>query len=164
MIETFHERVQKAQSKDHLRAVAKLTEEVDGTLRFRADPPLLTPADQLFDPDNEAEMVQHLLSGARPSTGPPCRVTASTCSTRYEFVDLARKVVGVGSVGTRCWVALFIGRDEGDPLVLQIKRGGAVGGRAVPRSRASTRTWASGWSRASAWSRAPATSSSAGTR
>ena len=41
--------------------------------------------------------------------------------SRYEFVDLARKVVGVGSVGTRCWVALFIGRDQGDPLVLQVK-------------------------------------------
>ena len=42
--------------------------------------------------------------------------------SRYEFVDLARKVVGVGSVGTRCWVALFIGRDKGDPLVLQVKQ------------------------------------------
>ena len=41
--------------------------------------------------------------------------------SRYQFTDLARKVVGVGSVGTRCWVALFVGRDEGDPLVLQMK-------------------------------------------
>jgi hypothetical protein len=40
---------------------------------------------------------------------------------KYEFTDLARKVVGVGSVGTRCWVALFVGRDHGDPLFLQVK-------------------------------------------
>jgi hypothetical protein len=40
---------------------------------------------------------------------------------RYRFVDLARKVVGVGSVGTRCWVALLVGRDDGDPLFLQVK-------------------------------------------
>jgi uncharacterized protein (DUF2252 family) len=40
---------------------------------------------------------------------------------RYEFVHLARKVVGVGSVGTRCWIALMLGRDGSDPLFLQVK-------------------------------------------
>jgi uncharacterized protein (DUF2252 family) len=120
VVENFSGQVLKAKSKDHLRALAKLTEEVDGTIRFRADPPLLVPADQLFDPDHAAETVDSLV-----------RALADYRSTlagerqhllaRYEFVDLARKVVGVGSVGTRCWVALFIGRDSGDPLVLQVK-------------------------------------------
>ncbi len=120
VIEAFQQRVQKAQGKDHLRAVAKLTEKVDGKFRFRADPPLLTPMDQLLDADNEAEMVQNIARALIEY-----RVTLSGdrqhLLNRYEFTDLARKVVGVGSVGTRCWVALLIGRDEGDPLVLQIK-------------------------------------------
>ena len=47
---------------------------------------------------------------------------------KYEFVDLARKVVGVGSVGTRCWVALFVGRDNSDPLFLQVKEAEAAVG------------------------------------
>jgi len=101
--------------------VARLTEEVDGALRFRADPPLLMPADQIFDPALVTEMVEHLLTALTEY-----RTTLSGdrrhLLSRYEFVDLARKVVGVGSVGTRCWVALFIGRDRGDPLVLQIKQ------------------------------------------
>jgi len=121
VLENFMTRVQKAKSKDHLRAVAKLTEEVDGSLRFRADPPLLTPADQIFDPDHVSETVDSLVRALTEY-----RVTLSGdrqhLLSRYEFVDLARKVVGVGSVGTRCWVGLFIGRDRGDPLVLQVKQ------------------------------------------
>ena len=120
VIEGFQSRVQKARGKDHLRAVAKLTEQVDGKLRFRADPPLLTPMDQLVDADNAAETIQNLVQALGEY-----RVTLGGdrqhLLNRYQFVDLARKVVGVGSVGTRCWVALFIGRDHGDPLVLQVK-------------------------------------------
>ena len=120
VIQVFEQRVQKARGKDHLRAVAKLTEEVDGRLRFRADPPLLTPIDQLVDVDHQAEAVESLVKALAEY-----RVTLTGdrqhLLRRYEFVDLARKVVGVGSVGTRCWVALFVGRDQGDPLVLQVK-------------------------------------------
>ena len=120
VLDSFMTRVQKAKSKDHLRAVAKLTEEVDGRLRFRADPPLLTPADQIFDPARADEVVSGLVRSLTEY-----RSTLSGdrqhLLSRYEFVDLARKVVGVGSVGTRCWVGLFIGRDRGDPLVLQVK-------------------------------------------
>ncbi|MGA2838482.1 MAG: DUF2252 domain-containing protein [Acidimicrobiales bacterium] len=112
--------VAKAKSKDHLRAVAKLTEEVDGKLRFRADPPLLVPADQLFDPDHSTEVVTSLL-GALSEYRATLSGDRQHLLGNYEFMDLARKVVGVGSVGTRCWVALFIGRDHGDPLVLQVK-------------------------------------------
>ena len=121
VMENFMNRVEKAKSKDHLRAVAKLTEEVDGSLRFRADPPLLTPADQIFDPANADTMVKSLLGGLTDYRT-TLQGDRQHLLSRYEFVDLARKVVGVGSVGTRCWVALFIGRDKGDPLVLQVKQ------------------------------------------
>ena len=112
--------MEKARGKDHLRAVAKLTEEVDGKLRFRADPPLLTPIDELVDAGHEAETLDSLL-GALDDYRVTLGGDRQHLLSRYQFVDLARKVVGVGSVGTRCWVALFIGRDEGDPLVLQVK-------------------------------------------
>ncbi len=117
----FTSQVEKAKSKDHLKAVSKLTEDVDGRLRFRADPPLLIPADQLFDPDQAAWMVASMtraLDEYRTSLSGDRQHLLG----RYEFVDLARKVVGVGSVGTRCWVALFVGRDKGDPLILQVKQ------------------------------------------
>ena len=121
VMQNFLTRVDKAKSKDHLRAVAKLTEEVDGTIRFRADPPLLTPAADLFDPSMADEVVANLLAGLTEYRT-TLQGDRQHLLARYEFVDLARKVVGVGSVGTRCWVALFIGRDEGDPLVLQVKQ------------------------------------------
>ena len=120
VLQTFAERAEKARNKDHLRAVAKLTEEVDGQLRFRDDPPLLTPATEIFDPTRVTETVDALVVALTDY-----RTTLSGdrqhLLSRYDFVDLARKVVGVGSVGTRCWVALFIGRDRSDPLVLQVK-------------------------------------------
>jgi len=120
VIEGFQKRVEKARTKDHLKAVARLTEHRDGKLRFRADPPLLTPFDELVAAGHEAESIDSLVSALDGY-----RVTLNGdrqhLLSRYVFTDLARKVVGVGSVGTRCWVALFIGRDEGDPLVLQIK-------------------------------------------
>ncbi len=112
--------VAKAKSKDHLRAVSKLTEEVDGRLQFRADPPLLVPADQIFDAEHATEVVDSLVK-ALTEYGTTLSGERQHLLANYEFMDLARKVVGVGSVGTRCWVALFIGRDKGDPLVLQVK-------------------------------------------
>ena len=120
IIETVKARAVKARGKDHLRAVAKLTEEVEGQLRFRADPPLLTPITQLVEAGQETTVVESLVQALDEY-----RVTLAGdrqhLLSRYQFTDLARKVVGVGSVGTRCWVALFIGRDNGDPLVLQVK-------------------------------------------
>jgi uncharacterized protein (DUF2252 family) len=120
-LETFKRRVTKARGKDHLAALAKLTTDEGGPLRFISDPPLLTPASELFSEPTSMEVVTGLFNG-----GSAYRTTLSDdrrqLLERYDFVDLARKVVGVGSVGSRCWVALFIGRDRGDPLVLQIKQ------------------------------------------
>lgn len=112
--------VSKATSKDHMKARAKLTHVVDGHLRFISDPPLLVPIDEVLG-ESEAPVFRDnihalLLSYRRTLPGNYRRLLES-----YQFVDLARKVVGVGSVGTRSWVALFVGRDEQDTLILQIK-------------------------------------------
>jgi uncharacterized protein (DUF2252 family) len=110
----------KARSKSSLRAVARLTERVDGRVRFINAPPLITPVSDLLPPDDlrdvEAEM-QKLLAGYRRSLVRDRRHLLES----YHVVDMARKVVGVGSVGTRAWIILLHGRDAGDPLVLQAK-------------------------------------------
>jgi len=123
----FQRTLSKAQSKDHLAALAKLTVETDGRLRFVENPPLIIPAESLFTDVYSKQTLGHLYDSLTQY-----RHTLSGDRQRllekYEFVDLARKVVGVGSVGTRCWVALFVGRDNGDPLFLQIKEAEAAVG------------------------------------
>ncbi len=116
----FARNIAKGRSKDHLRAMAKLTERVDGSLRFVADPPLLIPAAEVFAGADPPRIIESLLAGFSEYRDTLTGDRQHLLS-RYEFVDLARKVVGVGSVGTRCWVALLVGRDGGDPLVLQVK-------------------------------------------
>ncbi|HSK26429.1 MAG TPA: DUF2252 domain-containing protein [Jiangellales bacterium] len=113
--------VAKAQSRDHLRAFARLVHIVDGEPRFNSQPPLLVPVEELFGGEVAPEVLQAALVSA-------IRTYRSTLTTEYRkllesyrFVQLARKVVGVGSVGTRAWVALMLGRDASDPLLLQIK-------------------------------------------
>ena len=127
LTEAFQRRLTKAQSKDHLAALAKLTVEVDGQLRFVENPPLMVPAESLFTDVYSSQTVGNLYDALVQY-----RTTLSGDRQRllekYEFIDLARKVVGVGSVGTRCWVALFVGRDNGDPLFLQIKEAEAAVG------------------------------------
>jgi Uncharacterized protein conserved in bacteria (DUF2252) len=125
--ETFQRRVAKAQSKDHLAALAKLTHEVDGTLRFVDNPPLMVPAESLFTDVYSSQTVGGLYDALAQYRGTLSR-DRQRLLEKYEFTDLARKVVGVGSVGTRCWVALFVGRDNGDPLFLQVKEAEAAVG------------------------------------
>jgi uncharacterized protein (DUF2252 family) len=110
----------RARRKTSLRAVRKLTERVHGELRFRSVPPLLVPLRELFDPADardETAWVRELLDEYTASLADDHRYLFST----YRFVDMARKVVGVGSVGTRAWVFLLVGREGRDPLVLQAK-------------------------------------------
>jgi hypothetical protein len=127
LTELFQHRLTKAQSKDHLAALAKLTVVEDGRLKFVENPPLLVPAEDVFTDVYTGHTLPRLLEALTDY-----RLTLSGERQRlldkYEFADLARKVVGVGSVGTRCWVALFVGRDEGDPLFLQIKEAEAAVG------------------------------------
>jgi uncharacterized protein (DUF2252 family) len=110
----------KARRKTSVRAVEKLTEQVDGEPRFRRVPPLLVPFHELFpetDARDETEYVRELLDEYRQGLEEDRRYLFDT----YRFVDMARKVVGVGSVGTRAWVFLFVGRGGRDALVLQAK-------------------------------------------
>jgi len=112
----------KARTRDTLQAFGRLTEVVDGRLRIRAEPPLLEPLRDLLPQettegtDLEATF-RNLIRQYRGSLQSDRRALLE----RYSFVDMARKVVGVGSVGTRCWVVLLVGRDEDDPLLLQVK-------------------------------------------
>src|SRR4051794_6403159 len=115
----------KARSKDSLKAFQKLTHLVDGRPRLRSDPPLLVPIDELL-PEDEARDLQdgleRLLRVYRRSLEPHRRQLLD----RYRPVDMARKVVGVGSVGTRAWVVLLLGPgDRDDPLFLQVKEASA---------------------------------------
>jgi uncharacterized protein (DUF2252 family) len=116
----FARQLAKARRKTSLRAVKKLTERVDGELRFRSVPPLLVPFRELFTPADarhETAYVRELLDEYAAGLDADRRYLFET----YRFVDMARKVVGVGSVGTRAWVFLLVGRDGTDPLVLQAK-------------------------------------------
>jgi uncharacterized protein (DUF2252 family) len=120
MRKRYEKQVQKAVSRDRLRALAKLTTLDDGELRFVSSPPLLERVSDVTTGTEYADVVDHVresLQHYRRTLQPDRRELFD----RYRFVDLARKVVGVGSVGTRCWVALLIGRDDEDPLFLQVK-------------------------------------------
>lgn len=113
----------KAGNKDSLRALAKLTERRDGRLRIRSQPPLLVPVEELAgerSPEEIQASIESMLAAYRQTLSD----AAGSLLDTYRYVDMARKVVGVGSVGTRCWIVLMIGRDEGDPLVLQVKEAG----------------------------------------
>jgi uncharacterized protein (DUF2252 family) len=116
----FAEPFARARRKTSLRAVKKLTEHVDGTPRFRSVPPLLVPLRELVDAADvrqDTDIAQAALDAYAASLDEDRRYLFAT----YQFVDMARKVVGVGSVGTRAWVLLFAGRGGQDPLVLQMK-------------------------------------------
>jgi uncharacterized protein (DUF2252 family) len=110
----------KARSKDSLKALSKLAEHVDGKYRIKNQAPLLLPLRDLahsMDPDALREQVTGSLESYRSTLADNRRVLFD----RFELVDIALKVVGVGSVGTRCMIVLFQGRDQDDPLFLQIK-------------------------------------------
>ena len=114
----------KARSSDSLKAFGKLTETVDGQVRIKSDPPLLVPVAELFADEDRAAIadeIRGLLSRYRRTLPNDRRALFD----QFEFVDLARKVVGVGSVGTRCWIALMRGRDESDPLFLLVTEAAA---------------------------------------
>jgi uncharacterized protein (DUF2252 family) len=107
----------KARSKNSLRALKKLTHEVDGELRIVSDPPLITPVEELADAAEAEAQLRLVLAAYRESLTHDRRHLAGS----YRYVHAARKVVGVGSVGTRAWIVLLLGRDSGDPLFLQAK-------------------------------------------
>jgi uncharacterized protein (DUF2252 family) len=119
-IRRFDKTVAKGKRKDHARAFAKLAVKADGEARIRADPPLIVPIADLVDGPAAVRLglaARKLLDSYLTSLPRDRRRLLE----RYRYADLARKVVGVGSVGTRCWVILLLGRDSSDPLFLQAK-------------------------------------------
>jgi uncharacterized protein (DUF2252 family) len=112
--------VAKARRKDSLRALEKLTHEVDGELRFISEPPLIVPVEELLSAQESRDLNEalvHVLDAYRETLSPDRQHLLDG----YRFRGLARKVVGVGSVGTRAWVVLLTGDDDSDPLFLQAK-------------------------------------------
>ncbi|HZP28506.1 MAG TPA: DUF2252 domain-containing protein [Acidimicrobiia bacterium] len=116
--------VAKARAKDSAKALAKLARRVDGGYRIVSDPPFVVPVDEVvgsFGLDATHEQITAALAERFAAY----RETLSDDTRRlvdgYRIVDMAHKVVGVGSVGTRCWIVLLLGRRDDDPLFLQIK-------------------------------------------
>jgi hypothetical protein len=113
---------QKAHTRDSLQALSKLGELVDGTYRIVSQPPVIVPARDLaatygLSPDQVMPAIQEQFRAYRATLQDDRRHLLE----RFEIVDAARKVVGVGSVGTRAFIVLLQGRDAQDPLFLQIK-------------------------------------------
>jgi len=116
------ETAEKAHTSDSLKALSKLGELVGGRYRIVSQPPVVIPARELgpifgYSADELQEMIHQQFRSYRATLQEDRRHLLE----RYEFVDMARKVVGVGSVGTRAFIALLQGRDEQDPLFLQVK-------------------------------------------
>jgi len=107
----------KARARDSLRALDRLSHVRDGSVRIVSDPPLITPLAELTDAADAEQQLQAVLAAYRETLSPDLRRLVAS----YRYVDAARKVVGVGSVGTRAWIVLLLGRDDGDPLFLQAK-------------------------------------------
>ena len=112
--------MEKAERKNSLHALDKLTRRVDGELRLISDPPLVVPLAELL-PEADASVLADALAGIVRDYTDTLRPDLRRVVDSYRFLDVARKVVGVGSVGTRAWVVLMLGRDDGDPLFLQVK-------------------------------------------
>jgi uncharacterized protein (DUF2252 family) len=112
--------VAKARTRDSTRVFARRADEIGGELRIVADPPVIIPIEDMIQPGSEwedpAPLIKKLLSSYRRTLGHQHHPLEE-----YRYVHAAYKMVGVGSVGTRCYIMLMVGRDDNDPLFLQVK-------------------------------------------
>ena len=116
----IEKQLRKIRSRSSRQVVGKLAEVAGGELRFKSMPPLVVPLRDLVKAGDEEHVREVITAGFlayRDSLAPERRLLLD----RFRVVDIARKVVGVGSVGTRCFIVLLVGRDGDDPLVLQFK-------------------------------------------
>jgi uncharacterized protein (DUF2252 family) len=124
VVKRTEKNVAKARTRDSMSAFSKLAEQVDGHARIIAEPPLIVPLADLAQGDERDEMfdaLHEILRSYRATLQHDRRALLE----QFELVDVARKVVGVGSVGTRAWILLLLGRDGQDPLFLQAKEADA---------------------------------------
>ena len=127
--------VRKAQKRTSLHALLKFTERVNGTYRIKNDPPLI----ERVDVGDVEQWVETAWTQMADSMG----LLRNRLLDRYRFLDIALKVVGVGSVGTRAYMVSDDGKGRPGPALPPVQAGGGIGARAVRRRRASTRTTAS---------------------
>jgi uncharacterized protein (DUF2252 family) len=111
----------RARSSDSMKALSKLTRAVDGRPQIVSDPPLTVPLRDMFPTETDAASLTELLHELLASYRQTLPADTAELLGRYELADIAQKVVGVGSVGTRCWIVLMIAADGSDPLFLQVK-------------------------------------------
>ena len=119
-VKGFDAIVAKARTKDRMKAFSKLVSAVDGKLRIIADPPLVVPVEDVVGDERSAEETEALMRSLLAQYQRTL-LTERHPLSEYTYVHMARKVVGVGSVGTRAWILLLTGRDDADPLFLQAK-------------------------------------------
>jgi uncharacterized protein (DUF2252 family) len=119
-VQRTEQNIAKARTRDSMRVFSKLVGEVDGELRIKADPPLIVPIEDLVPVGRQRldteEHMRNLLQSYQETL-----LHHHHPLEEYRYVHMARKVVGVGSVGTRAWILLLLGRDDTDPLILQAK-------------------------------------------
>jgi uncharacterized protein (DUF2252 family) len=114
--------LQKAHTRDSLQALSKLGEVIDGHYRIKSQPPVVVPLREIGEANNmSADEIEHVIREQFREYRSTLQDDRRHLLERFEIIDVARKVVGVGSVGTRGFIALLQGRDEQDPLFLQVK-------------------------------------------
>ncbi|MET0715224.1 MAG: DUF2252 domain-containing protein, partial [Mycetocola sp.] len=119
-VKGFDKVVAKARTKDSLQAFSKLVTKADGKLRIISDPPLIVPVEDVLGDQRSVEETEALMRRILAEYQTTL-LTERHPLSEYTYVHMARKVVGVGSVGTRAWILLLTGRDDADPLLLQAK-------------------------------------------
>ena len=119
-VKRFEKNVAKARSKDSMKAFNKLVQMVDGQPQLVGDPPLIVPIEDLL-PDWEYHQVNEAIHNLLRSYRRTLAGDHRHLLEGFRYVHAARKVVGVGSVGTRAWILLMLGHDDSDPLFLQAK-------------------------------------------
>jgi uncharacterized protein (DUF2252 family) len=115
-----HTAMAKARTRDSMQALNKLSKVVDGERRIVAAPPIVVPIEDLM-PDASAERLSEQMRDLLRSYSRSLPPERRHLLEQFRLVHMARKVVGVGSVGTRAWILLLLGRDDSDPLFLQAK-------------------------------------------
>ncbi len=113
--------VAKARTRDSMQAFSKLTHVVDGERRIVSDPPLVVPVEDLMTSEADRSAIDEQFHTLIQSYRRTLETDRRELIESFQYVHAARKVVGVGSVGTRAWILLLLGRDGQDPLFLQAK-------------------------------------------